>query len=300
MPLVHLGRLTAGLVIAGAVAVSLLLAYILFGFGRTATAATTITVDISLNSPQATIDKNDPANAEPFVATLWGKVSNTGGETAVNVTVTLDTLTNSLALQTGQTATYTIPSLAAGSDQAFFWFVSYSRTDATAGSYTVRANASNVASEVTATSTLTSTEQISASSNKITSVTASGGGTISVGQVITVTVGFEYGQIGNTFGDAWSQPVSNASFDASILRLVSAQVTLDAVAQTADKLYFTGLGGDSPTGTVVYTFQGIAEGNTAITPYQQAASGNTRKNTGDLTTSTTVTDNAFQGTIAWR
>ncbi len=300
MPLVHLGRLTAGLVIAGAVAVSLLLAYILFGFGGTATAATTITVDISLNSPQATIDKNDPANAEPFVATLWGKVSNTGGETAVNVTVTLDTLTNSLALQTGQTATYTIPSLAAGSDQAFFWFVSYSRTDATAGSYTVRANASNVASEVTATSTLTSTEQISASSNKITSVTASGGGTISVGQVITVTVGFEYGQIGNTFGDAWSQPVSNASFDASILRLVSAQVTLDAVAQTADKLYFTGLGGDSPTGTVVYTFQGIAEGNTAITPYQQAASGNTRKNTGDLTTSTTVSDNAFQGTIAWR
>ena len=76
-------------------------------------ASTALTIDISLNSPKATLDSTPSSG--PLVATLWAKVTNSGTSDAVNVDVTLGSLTNGLVLHTGQAATNTIPILSAGS-----------------------------------------------------------------------------------------------------------------------------------------------------------------------------------------
>ena len=135
------------------------------------TANTTLTLDISLNSPKATIDKND-ASAGPLVNTLWAKVTNSGTSDAVNVSVQLGSFTNGLTLHTGQQSTYTIPVLSSGSSQAFFWFVNYSTANGTVASYTITGDASN-ASEVFDSSTITTTKAGANQSSKVTSVTAS-------------------------------------------------------------------------------------------------------------------------------
>ena len=214
--------------------------------------------------------------------------------------VTLGSLTNGLVLHTGQAATNTIPILSAGSSQAFFWFVGYSTADATVGSYTATADGDNTAS-VQANSTITSTEMNTNNSVKVTSASVSsstgGNGQISVGQIITLSIAFDLGQIGSG-GDAWFQPVGNTSFDPTVLRLISGNVTLDGVAQTQDALYFTGLNG-KVTGTADFIFQGIGVGTVTLSPYEQAASGaNSVYNTDFEVLSVSATDDPFEGTLS--
>ena len=261
-------------------------------------ASTALTIDISLNSPKETLDSTPSSG--PLVATLWAKVTNSGTSDAVNVDVTLGSLTNGLVLHTGQAATNTIPILSAGSSQAFFWFVGYSTADATVGSYTVTADGDNTAS-VQANSTITSTEMNTNNSVKVTSASVSpstgGNGQISVGQIITLSIAFDLGQIGSG-GDAWFQPVGNTSFDPTVLRLISGNVTLDGVAQTQDALYFTGLNG-KVTGTADFIFQGIGVGTVTLSPYEQAASGaNSVYNTDFGVLSVSATDDPFEGTLS--
>ena len=238
-------------------------------------ANTVLTIDISLNSPEATVDSSTPGNG-PRVATIWPKVTNSAtGSEAINMAVTLGSFTSGIALLTSQSATYTIPSLAAGSSQSFFWFVTMSTTNETAGTYTVSATASNLfATPTSQTATMTTKDAISAASNKITSVSQSGTGA-SIGETMTITVEFDLGNVGAP-NEAWVQPVSNLNFDASVLRLITAKVTLEGTPQTQDQLFFTGLSG-SNTGSVVYTFQAVGIGSTTIIPYQQASSGGAEK-----------------------
>ena len=142
----------------------------------------------------------------------------------------------------------------------------------------VSASASNAASVSSATTTITSTQIGTNASNKVDSVTALAT-TVPVGETMTITVDFTLGKIGNK-NDAWFQPVASGDFDPSILRLISAQVTItaDSVAtlQTADALYLGNLSGNGVTGRVVYTFQGLKTGTTVPKPYQLAAGGNSR------------------------
>ena len=261
---------------------------------------TSFTIDISLNSPIAGLDTTPSSG--PLIGTIWGKVTNsTTGSAAIDVSVTLGNFANGLALKSGQSATYTIPKLAAGSSQAFFWFVTYSETNGDIGEYKVTASASNALTGTSNKGTITSTTIGSNNSNKINSVSASTTA-VSVGETMTVTVEFDLGQVGSA-GDAWVQPVSNTDFDGSVVRLISAQVSLDTgsglVDQTQDELYFTGLSA-GVTGKVVYTFQGIGTGSTSVNPYQLGAQGGSgaRAFTKLLTNSQSITGNAFQGTLS--
>lgn len=122
---------------------------------------------------------------------------------------------------------------------------------------------------------------LSASSNKILSV--AGGRS---GDVITLTVDFNLGTIG-AIGAAWVQPVGTYGFDPLVSRLRSAQVTLNGIPQPADRLYFVHLSG-GVTGSATYTFDVIGFGNTTLSPYILAASGQPLKFTGNFGDSQTI------------
>ena len=270
--------------VAGSVLASIpIFTYVFLGLpdsGKSAHAAnTTLSIDITFNTPIATVDKNDPDTVGPFVATIWGKVTNSGTGDAINVTATLGSLTNGLAFHTGQQATYTIPTVPTGDSEAFSWPITYSRTDGTVVSYTITGDPSN-SEAVLSSGSLTSTEIGSAASNKIENITASAT-KVAVGETITVTPEFNLGQIGNKFEDAWLQLVGNTDFDPSIPRLFSAQATLNSVAQSGDDLYFTGLSG-GVTDDVLYIFRGVSTGTTTTKPYQQGTSGAIQKYADDF------------------
>lgn len=112
---------------------------------------------------------------------------------------------------------------------------------------------------------------------------------VTPGSLVTLKItGFTLGTVGQgPLGayDAWFQPIGNADFDPTCIRLVKSEVKLNSVSAAAyvDRLYFTGLNGyhANPADYVAYTFIGLRSCASAIQPYQEAASGTQQKYNSD-------------------
>ena len=154
--------------------------------------------------------------------------------------------------------------------------------------------------------------EISANANKIepnTGLWFNEPSVVQPGQTITTNgVNYDLGNINKGFdndGDlqfdynAWLQPVGDPAFDPSCYRLVETfgQIIInrsggdpDFVFDFQDQLYFTDLPANNTggTGTVFYTFLALdGPCSTAITPYQEVASGaDNEKFAGDFGTAT--------------
>jgi len=261
------------------------------------------------NDPHLLIDSNNYA-AGPNVTTAHATITNTGNATVYDVYMYIGNGTNpgTFALGSDSTtrlsmvggvadATRYIGNLAPGQKKTVFWMLTYPSVypgpDIT---YPISIWSSEVnGCFVLGTHNYTTQSTISAVANKMlgTVTIDPPSGIVSVGDIITVTVtGFNLGTIGHA-GDAYFQPVGNGDFSPACFRLVKSEVYIHSLANNCgygpmpyiNQLYFSGIGGKcysaDPTDYVKYYFVALQECTTTAKVYQEAASGNQEKYSGD-------------------
>jgi LruC domain-containing protein len=251
-----------------------------------------LTVEI-VAAPYAVVDSNKPGIEGPRAAMLGARIRNTSGIVVPDASVTFSSPT--LTPLSGSQTTYFLNDLAAGASISAYWPVNYPATFNVNYPYAITVTAPNGCS-ATATSTLQTQSQLSATSNKVLPTGATRTVTPEVvrpGSLVTVRItGFTLGQVGagpKGLYDAWLQPIGNLDFDPSCLRLVRTEVRMASVSATPfiDQLYFTNLRSytANPADYVAYTFIATRVCSTGIQPYQEAASGNLQKYNSDFSTS---------------
>ena len=195
-----------------------------------------------------------------------------------------------------------IGTLAPGQSKTIYWQVVYPPTFGQTYPFTVWAEneAGCIASD---SRTVETRSALTASANKLlgTITVDPPSGTVNPSNILTVTLtGFNFGQVGqgpNGEEDAWLQPVGNLDFDPSCLRLIRTEVYLHSIENVPpydgmpyiDQVYFDGIGSQNPppnyssdpTDYVKYYFIALRECSTTIKPYNEVASGNREKYSGD-------------------
>ena len=240
---------------------------------------TSLTVAI-LSSPWAILDHNNPGGAGeevPKVFVVEGRVTNNGGETAIDVTVELDyneDPLNGWVLLPGEVPLRAIDELAPGESYHAYWFARYSTSIGASHQYTVIADADN-ADPVSisdnaygnpeAGATVKTAAYLSTGNSGIASISAD----VTVGVAFTVTVDYD---LGTRARDAIFSPVGNADFRAGAYRLLSSQVhfyndegTHDSTV--SDRLYFNTLPAHADNATAIYTFIALAPEDTRLCSY---------------------------------
>lgn len=269
---------------------------------------TTLSVTIT-SSPYLLVDSNKPGIQGPMVATISAVIQNTGGSAATDVyayigdgtspgTFTAGSDPPHRLLMTGDTSDSTryIGDLAPGQSKTVFWQVSYPMTYSKTYPFTVWVDNEEDCSAQD-NFTFTTRSSLTASANKLLgSFTLSpAGGIVHPGNIVTVTgTGFNLGQVGegpNNEEDAWLQPVGNLNFDPSCFRLVRTEAYIQSLSPSVyvNQLYFSNIKSQNPppnyqynsTDYVKYYFIALRPCSTVVKPYQEVASGQEEKYSGD-------------------
>lgn len=270
--------------------------------------------------PYALVDANKPGEEGPMVLTFCVSVTNTSGSTCDNIDVYIgDGATpGTFALGTDASTSLSlpgcvedahrfIPSLADGETKVLMWQLTYPPTFDVTYDLTVWAESQDGTCDGTDIHQITTRSSITAQANKILgNVTVDPpSGVVSAGNVIEVTItDFDFGVVGDGFNgeqDAWLQPLGNLDFDPCCFRLVSIEVMIASIDGTPEppyftmpylnRLYFPGIKSQDlgsppdyaqdPGDYVIYRFIALDECTTVIQPYQNVASGQEKKYSGD-------------------
>lgn len=269
------------------------------------TASLTVTIT---SSPFALFDSNNQQS--PRVATLSARVQNAGSSSAQNVAVFIGNGTTPGAFTASGTRSLEmlgLPSearrylgtLPAGATQVLFWQVLYPVVENTSYSYTVWATTEGGCGD----SQIAALHVRSATANNANhirppngSVTVEPGRTIVPGEMVTITItGFDLGAVGpgpEAVEDVWFQPVANATFDPSCLRLIGTEVRLKKIKSDPyqNQIYFSGIGSHNPppnysydaSDYMKYRFIGLRNCSTQLQPYQQTAVGSGAQYNADI------------------
>jgi uncharacterized repeat protein (TIGR01451 family) len=255
-----------------------------------------------LNDPHLLIDSNNYA-AGPNVTTAYATIKNTGNATIYDVYMYVGNGTTPGTFERGSDsttrlsmvggaadATRYIGNLAPGESKTVFWMLTYPSVypgpDVT---YPIAIWSSEVnGCYVLGTHNYTTESTISAQANKMlgTVTVNPPSGIVSVGNIITVTVtDFDLGTIGQA-GDAWFQPVGNGDFSPACFRLVKTEIYIHSCSSSpyVNQLYFPNIKAcysDNPADYATYSFVALQECTTTAKIYQEAASGNQEKYSGD-------------------
>ena len=272
---------------------------------------------ITAITPYATLDSNSSCTDGPRSMFIQVRVTNTSGGTLNNLTATLDFATSTPGgshtgnwqLDSGESPTRYIGTLAAGASANLYYFVNYPCESVGGVPPEITKNYSmtvsnGTAPDVTQALTLTTRHEISANAGGqlITFDIAAGA---ALGQVIKMETVYTFGNVG-AGNDMGIQPAGNTSFDSSCYRLIGSDVT--AVNGTADWtgsvstsddniLYKTGVSsqGTGNTLTVDYYFQVVCGTGTTTTlnPWADMVSGTQEKYTGNFGSCTSTPCDAF-------
>ena len=215
------------------------------------------------------------------------EVCNISGGTLTDLNVQLDSITASgFELGQGQQQVQRIASLDADSCTTIYWFMDWPciEDSTTAFRVTVSDNSSDT---VSVSSSITTTEAISANATGIVATYLLGPG-LTIGQIITYDVVYEYGTVES--GEELSfQPAGNEDFNAACTQLVGTVILSSDVnsieAGTRDRIFLTTSAKTTGSGNEVavrYYFKSQCVGVSTYTrPYAFANSGTQLKYTGN-------------------
>ena len=240
-------------------------------------------------TPFAALDSNTPCAAGPRSMYVQVNVTNNSGSTLNNLTATLngiavnaDPLNPSATLfllDNGEVTTRYIGTLANGATFPLYYFVNYPCTIGASINYTVTVSDGVTTPQTSGTLTLATRSEISANAGGDVLSTTLGQGAV-VGQIISLSVNYTFGNPSNSGADTLLQPAGNVAFNAGCFRLVSTDITASTftagpLTTNDDRLYFTGVaGGSSNTLTVVYYFIYLcANTSTTAQPFADLAAG---------------------------
>ena len=275
---------------------------------------TTIEVNIT-SGPYALVDSNKPLEEGPMVATVSAVVANTGASTAENVYVYIGngTTPGSFGLGSDGTTILTllgsmidairyIGKIEPGQSKTIFWQLDYPPTYGVTYPFTVWASNEDGCT-TTDDGTLQTRSALSASANKLLGTISIDppSGIVNPGNLLTVILtAFNFGQVGagpNNEEDVWLQPVGNLDFDPSCFRLVRTEAYIHSIENISpyggmpvtDQFYFNGIRSQNPLPNykynvndyIRYYFVALKPCSTTIKPYNEVASGNVEKYSGD-------------------
>lgn len=283
------------------------------GVGVTAPPVSAAGLDVFVCAgPYALVDSNMPGVEGPMVLTICADVTNTSGSTCNSIDVYIgdgttpgdfdlgtDAATSLSLLGGAADAHRFIPSLANGEMKVLMWQVVYPAEYDVTYDLTVWAESED-GCDGSDDHQVTTRSSISANANKLlgTITVNPPGGTVAVGNIVEVTVtDFDFGLIGAGYldeQDAWMNPVGNLDFDPACFRLVSTETDITSIDPPytmpyLDRLYFNGIGSTSPLPNysndsndyVTYRFIALGTCTTSIQPYQEVASGQEEKYSGE-------------------
>ena len=293
--------------VVGAAIVAVVLVFPLANAGTTRAAGG---LDVFICAgPYALVDHNKPGEEGPMVLTFCVGVTNTSGSTCELIDVYIGDgvtpgtfplgtdATTSLSILGGVGEAHRfIPSLADGETKWLMWQVEYPATFDETYDLHVWAKSQDSNCDGSDSRQITTRASLTAAANKVlgTVTVNPPGGVVSAGNIVEVTItGFQFGQIGDGFGneeDAWLQPMGNSTFDPSCFRLISTETVIASIDPPftmpwLNRLYFPGIKSQNPppnysytaTDYVTYRFIAQAACSTAIQPYQEVASGQVQK-----------------------
>ncbi|MGD9148342.1 MAG: hypothetical protein PVI80_22450, partial [Anaerolineae bacterium] len=254
-------------------------------------------IEIELTSQEILwVDANKCSAEGPRGAWLSFVIKNTGDEDLTDVVVTFAgfTGTNASFFVTPSDLTRTFSTIAAGSQEPVYYYVDYSEVcnnpagggtpyDGYTADYTLTV-ASNELADAVYNGAVVTDELLTASAAGIALTSVLGPG-VYVGQLLTQTVEYEFGN--NT--DLFFQPGGEAGFDDACLRLVGSEITaVTGTVDTAligqkDRLHFpdADVAGGGGTISVTYTWEVLCvNAEETLHPWAAAKSGNKYKYTG--------------------
>ena len=237
---------------------------------------------VQVSDTALTLDSNSPTTG-PRAQYVAYRITNTSPLAVSNLSATIAGFAGGITLQSGQSATQYVGTLAAGASETLFWFVSYPATYNVRQvlTVTVTDGAGNSAAGAGAVRTVS---MISAEAGGLASTSSIGAGAV-IGQLIPLTVGFRFKgwKAGDTFN---LQPAGNTAFDAGCFQMVSSIiVTADAPLSTvippgtADRQFFRATvassgGGSQWNVSIRYMFRYLCAGATTTPlPYSNMLSG---------------------------
>lgn len=293
--------------------ISFVLTVFLLSLPGYAQCSTTLELTIT-SGPYLLVDANKPGKEGPMVVTVSAVIANTGASAANDVYVYIGDGTTPgtfppgsdgqrLAMADGLgDATRYIVHLAPGQSKTIFWQLAYPATFDQTYSFTVWAD-NEVGCFATDSDTVTTRSALTAAANKLlgTVTVDPPSGIVNPGNIFTVTLtAFNFGQVGegpNGEEDAWLQPVGNLDFDPNCFRLVRTEVYIHSIEGVPpydgmpyiDRVYFDGIKSQNPPPNydfddndyAKYYFIALKGCSTTIKPYNEVASGNQEKYSGD-------------------
>ncbi|MFC2009147.1 hypothetical protein ACFLUT_03740 [Chloroflexota bacterium] len=270
--------------------------------------------------PYALVDANKPGEEGPMVFTVCASVTNSSGGTVNNIDVYIGDGTTPGTFSLGSDSTTSlslpgcasdahrfIPSLANEDTQVVMWQLAYPPTFDVTYDFTVWAESQDGSWDGTDNHSITTRSSLTAAANKVlgTVTVDPPSGIVSAGNIIEVTsTGFNFGQVGDGYSgeqDAWLQPTGNLGFDPCCFRLVETEVFITSIDGTPEppyypmpyfnRLYFPYIKSQVPSPDpdyafnsgdyVTYRFVALGDCSTVILPYQEVASGEVQKHSGD-------------------
>ncbi|MFL6194240.1 MAG: hypothetical protein ACJ75H_08720, partial [Thermoanaerobaculia bacterium] len=282
---------------------------VLFGWSQPAQAVSGLT--FTRVSPFATLDSNNSCTAGPNAMYMQVNVTNTSGSTLNNLTATFNGFTNpvfggswSLApvaqfqLDAEEVTTRSIPTIANGATVRLYYYINYpcwsggGAPPVKTATYTLTVSDGVTASQTSGALDITTRSELSANAGgQMVSQTIGAGAAL--GQIIPVTVVYEFGNVGSG-NDLGIQPAGNRSHNSGCYQLVGDDVTnvtgVTGITTSDDNtLYKTGVssGGGTNRITVVYFFKAMNTScptGTVVNPYADMVSGTQEKYSGNFGT----------------
>jgi uncharacterized repeat protein (TIGR01451 family) len=256
--------------------------------------ALTSGVTITSITPFAALDSNNSCLQGPRAMYLQVNVTNTTSGTLTGLSANINSFSNSsFTLDSGESATRYIGSLAAGQTTSLYWYVNYpctSNSTFPTTNYTVTLSDSTPGTVTSSTFTLTTRSEISASAGGNIVSALIGAGAVP-GQIIPYTVNYDFGNPSRN-AEVMIQPAGNVTFDSSCFRLIGTDITSSTnftagpLTSNDNRLYFTGVaGGSSNQLTVAYSFMSLCNSaGTVAKPFASQTSGGPQKYTGNYET----------------
>lgn len=256
-------------------------------------------ITILWGTPYAVLDSNKPDTDGPLAMYIELEFTNpTGGTgTLYDVSATLSAFSNTaFTLDAGESATRYLGTLTEGQTIHQWWFVNYPFTIGATTTFTVTLSDSLAGTVVVGPYSLTTRSELSAmAGGKLISQTIGGPGYIA-GQVIPMTVVYEFGNVGSN-QDVVIQPAGNISHEGGCFRLIAVDVTdtpdnpvedpdWSGISLADDNdLYFSGVSstGSGNAVTVDYYFLYTCAGTSStLQPFADMGSGTQYKYTGNF------------------
>ncbi|MDH3644513.1 MAG: hypothetical protein OES38_20575, partial [Gammaproteobacteria bacterium] len=241
---------------------------------------TLTTGDSGTNNQDLIVDSNNCGGGDgPRAAYVGGTLTNTTGGSLTNLTATMSgfDVANGFDLEGGQVATQFVGSLGPGLSRNIYWYIEYACAEPV--SDTLDITFADAGAPVVTNVDVTTRSSISANAGGLVTSSTLGPGAI-VGQLITMRVDYEFGNVGN--GDEFFlQPTGRATFDAACFQMVGTNIVSSQVnaipAGTPDQLYFQAPGNQGGSGKAVavdYDFLYLCDGiSTSASPYAAQTSG---------------------------